>query len=1104
MASQPFTGINQRPLVFAQIRNGSTAVEENPAKVCVAPEKLFISEGHFLSLFYLGNGNHYCHEYDNERKFQVIEYNKYGKSPVDAATKYISGGLLVEDVITLSGKVWKFKPTVRVADFFANSLGVPIDCWTACSRMEISRELENSDILKYELTSCDEDKEVCAMTAGELHEALNGFPSHSVNNKEVQLSVLFENENPDIQSLDLRLTFVLVSDLKVEPPKKIQAPVVFQPEPKSPAPPAQKAPAAQSVPKPPVQKAPAQKAPAQKAPAPAVPKQPVTKAPVQKAAAPKKLAVDYSNVKQYVLPTKVANYKHLIGGGPISFYVQKVKEFFDDLSIIESNNFDEAWDAKYGEDIDDDLRFQNVRSIIEDHYQSVEDQLRHLNANFERMRSEFSKIKSMGELINWVDFADTTERSEPSIYRKLQDPSGPYFELIGQAKDDFDTVGTLAAEITDLQDTVKVKRMSIEILEAKISDLKKEIEAQIQEGEPDDIVQKNKDKLENEEAALARAQKEFDGIQKELDDKLKAHLDIVKKFPFTLNNAYKIFIKCYNEMVAQLNDDWEKDTEENQKKLQKKLNSWQKRHVEGEPIGYEHQRYLFYKKLNADNNFDGTKNLYKHMAIELNKVLEATMNERYDILLESNFFSEQKDQPTFTNIFFHAYTNTDGAQDQDDESLWATYGDSNVTVDLGDERTGTLHSLYYDYNHADGRFGFERPPTGINFYNSGELARKAKAIEGMQSQIFSMYPYLYFFDKLFIEKLAATIKYDRKLVREQIILAPMSWYFFALGFQMEIDPLFGNFGKGSMESVFRKRKFEHLQIWAYYKEERIRETGSDVGTLRWATNVIASRELVLDQAFQNSPFDEQIILKADEGFVPVKAGAGYYAGDAYAMKVIEGQQPQINDFERRLNIYNNFLPKAKHIEENLTEIQRIMMKIHDKVSKNKNLLPVILSQDQWVNDIVPQINLNIPTGENYIRNANLDNRSGLIGLVLKLKEGLTRYDVLDNTEISSSGKPLPFIAFDTKDLSAIPEWKENFVNVESIDTIISGEYFSFRFIADELIDYIKTFQKVVDVRGMGKGASFSDIIISPLLKDQPERFDPLYDAVQGINFKYEE
>ena len=44
MASQPFTGINQKPLVFAQVRNGTSSAEENTARICVAPEKLTISE----------------------------------------------------------------------------------------------------------------------------------------------------------------------------------------------------------------------------------------------------------------------------------------------------------------------------------------------------------------------------------------------------------------------------------------------------------------------------------------------------------------------------------------------------------------------------------------------------------------------------------------------------------------------------------------------------------------------------------------------------------------------------------------------------------------------------------------------------------------------------------------------------------------------------------------------------------------------------------------------------------------------------------------------------------------------------------------------------
>ena len=227
MASQPFTGVNQQPLVFAQIRNGSSAVEENPAKVCVAPSKLYLSVGEFLKLFYLGNGSDYCHEFDKDRKFQVIDYKKHGHKGLYSRVQKDEPSppeVTIGEAITLSGKVWKFKPTVRVADFFANSLGVPIDCWTACSRMEISRDLENADILKYELESCDEDKEVCSMTAGELYDALNGFPSADVedlqdpdNFKEVQLSIFFENENPDIQPLDLRLCFVLFPTNKVFP-----------------------------------------------------------------------------------------------------------------------------------------------------------------------------------------------------------------------------------------------------------------------------------------------------------------------------------------------------------------------------------------------------------------------------------------------------------------------------------------------------------------------------------------------------------------------------------------------------------------------------------------------------------------------------------------------------------------------------------------------------------------------------------------------------------------------------------------------------------------------------------------------------------------------
>ena len=223
MASQPFTGVNQRPLVFAQIRNGSTAAEVNKARVCVSHRVLNITSNRFLHLFYQKPyyRSGYCHEYDSELKFQVKANPDCHTSSdmherVPCATDAMAGPALSEkQFLTLSDQhTWEFKPTVRVADFFANSLGVPIDCWTPCSRMAISRELEESDLLRYE-EECGMQKTECAFTAGELAKALNNnhswsFRKHHDLMGEVQLSVLFTNANPKIQHLDFRLRINIV------------------------------------------------------------------------------------------------------------------------------------------------------------------------------------------------------------------------------------------------------------------------------------------------------------------------------------------------------------------------------------------------------------------------------------------------------------------------------------------------------------------------------------------------------------------------------------------------------------------------------------------------------------------------------------------------------------------------------------------------------------------------------------------------------------------------------------------------------------------------------------------------------------------------------
>ena len=225
MASQPLTGINQRPLVFAQIRQGSSSPEVIKARIVTSSRVVDIKSNMFLHLFYnkpYQRDQGYNHAVDQAYGFQVKSApadSVYRKGDILAAGPTDVGDMKTEEIaeremLTLSeDKTWNFKPSVRVADFFANSLGVPIDCWTPCSRIAISRELEAADLIKYELQCGDGDRNACAMEAGELARALHDGDQMSFEKDgcvedlmgNVELSILFVNANPDIQSLDFRL-----------------------------------------------------------------------------------------------------------------------------------------------------------------------------------------------------------------------------------------------------------------------------------------------------------------------------------------------------------------------------------------------------------------------------------------------------------------------------------------------------------------------------------------------------------------------------------------------------------------------------------------------------------------------------------------------------------------------------------------------------------------------------------------------------------------------------------------------------------------------------------------------------------------------------------
>ena len=222
MASQPLTGVNQQPLVFAQITQGVSSPEKVTARIVTSSRVIDIKSNMFLHLFYskpYQRDQGYNHSVDKAYGFQVKSDpadEVYRNNDILAAGENDVGDMKTEQIsekefLTMSTlKTWNFKPSTRVADFFANSLGIPIDCWTPCSRIAISRELESCDLIKYELQCGDGDRNACAMTAGELAESLHDGDQLSFDECEdltgyVQLSILFQNENPNIQNLDFRL-----------------------------------------------------------------------------------------------------------------------------------------------------------------------------------------------------------------------------------------------------------------------------------------------------------------------------------------------------------------------------------------------------------------------------------------------------------------------------------------------------------------------------------------------------------------------------------------------------------------------------------------------------------------------------------------------------------------------------------------------------------------------------------------------------------------------------------------------------------------------------------------------------------------------------------
>lgn len=232
--SQPSFGVNQNPLVFAQISNGISPPEVSDARIITSVRVITITSNMFLHLFYnkpFVRSAGFNYATDQELDFYVkdgpSEEINFPETILDLFHGESDGGefgnfqprpefLSEAEVLTMSSsRTWRFNPVVMVSEFFAQSLGVPIDCWTPCSRFEIARELQDSDRLKYTPNCGGARRSVCFMTPGELAHALHPGDSTSFDESKdlsgyVQLSVLFKNKNPKVQPLDFRCRFRVV------------------------------------------------------------------------------------------------------------------------------------------------------------------------------------------------------------------------------------------------------------------------------------------------------------------------------------------------------------------------------------------------------------------------------------------------------------------------------------------------------------------------------------------------------------------------------------------------------------------------------------------------------------------------------------------------------------------------------------------------------------------------------------------------------------------------------------------------------------------------------------------------------------------------------
>ena len=206
------------PFTFAQLCKELSTVEVSTAtqfdiwQDCSSRTDWPMPSGDFYSTFYNLNG--------------AFAMDCSGSADWEFLNNWCGGGSCTSGAQSIAGTPWtdvSLNVVQLVMNQWAEDINVAIDCWTVCSRLQITDELLlANNLCNLRCNVC------CAYCAGELAQALNAVSNDNtgagtgagiggsrtpaapvVVGDRLVLSILFTNANTKVNPVELRLHFVI-------------------------------------------------------------------------------------------------------------------------------------------------------------------------------------------------------------------------------------------------------------------------------------------------------------------------------------------------------------------------------------------------------------------------------------------------------------------------------------------------------------------------------------------------------------------------------------------------------------------------------------------------------------------------------------------------------------------------------------------------------------------------------------------------------------------------------------------------------------------------------------------------------------------------------